>query len=62
MLLTEEQVHMIRLERRGESFWFVYDRHHTLALLVTLMRWANNPDLALTWSDMWKVWRESRNW
>jgi hypothetical protein len=61
MHLTEQQVHVIRLDKGVEHYVFLYDKHHIKEVLLQLSRWAMNPELTLNWFDAARLSHEVRN-
>ena len=56
------QIHVMRLERNGEHFIFVYDREHISDVIQTLGRWASTPELDFSWYDAARLSKEVRSW
>jgi hypothetical protein len=61
-LVTEEQVHAIRLDVHGEHYVFVYTKRFKHHVLFRLTEWAMNPELSFSWYDAARVSGYIRNW
>jgi len=60
--ITEEQVHVIRLDVHGEHYVFMYTKSHRRDMLRQLTRWALDPELAFNFYDAARLSHEIRNW
>jgi len=60
--LVELQVRVMRLDKGGEQFIFIYTNEHLKELLQTLTRWAMDEELAFTWYDAARLSKEVREW
>jgi trehalose utilization protein len=62
MLLTESQVHVLRLDKGHEHYLFMYTKEHVRDVLRMLAHWAGNPDLSFNWYDAARLSHEIRKW
>lgn len=62
MRIMDDEVHVLRLDKNGEHYVFVYTAEHRRDMLRQLTRWAKNPDLSFGWYDAARLSHEIRNW
>lgn len=58
---TEEEVHVIRLDKGDEHYVCMYDKRHTREMLHRLSQWATNPNLSFSWYDAARLSHEVRS-
>lgn len=60
MKLTEEEVHILTLQKGREYYIFMFTPETRLRIIQTLGEWASNPELAFNWYDAARLSRELR--
>jgi hypothetical protein len=61
MVNVTEEIHVLRLDKGGEMWIFIFDRAHVTDLLQTFGRWAADQELTFTWYDAARLSHEVRS-